>query len=50
VEHVHRKLDDMIHTYKLENFEFDYDDPWSQMLANCAWEIRLTVYTILDAT
>jgi hypothetical protein len=38
----------MICTYELENFEFDYNDPWSQILANCTWAIRSKI--ILDAT
>jgi hypothetical protein len=40
----------MICTYELENFEFDYNDPWSQIPANCAWEILSTEHSILDAT
>jgi hypothetical protein len=50
VEPVHQTLDNMIRTYKLENFEFDYNNPWSQILANCAWTIRSTARSILDAT
>jgi hypothetical protein len=51
VEHVHPTLlGNMIRTYELENFEFDYNDPWSQILANCAWAIPPTAHTILDAT
>jgi hypothetical protein len=50
VEHVHQTLGNMICNYELENFEFDYYDPWSQILANCAWAIRSTAYSILDAT
>jgi preprotein translocase subunit SecA len=38
VEHVHQTPGNMIHKYELENFEFDYNDPWSQILANCASE------------
>jgi hypothetical protein len=40
----------MICTYELENFEFDYNDPWSQILADCAWAIGSTAHSILDAT
>jgi hypothetical protein len=50
VERVHQTLGTMIRTYELENFEFDYNDPWLQMLANCAWAKRSTVHSILDAT
>jgi len=50
VERVHQTLGNMIRTYELEKFEFDYNDPWSQILSNCTWAIRLTVHSILDAT
>jgi hypothetical protein len=50
VERVHQILGNMIRTFELENFEFDYNDPWSQILANCAWEISLKEHRILDAT
>jgi hypothetical protein len=35
---------------ELEDHEFDYQDPWSQILANCAWAIRYTVHSVLNAT
>jgi len=47
---VHQTLGNMIRTYELEKFEFDYNDPWSQLLSNCAWVIRSTVHSVLDAT
>jgi hypothetical protein len=50
VERVDQTLDNMIRTYELENFESDYNCPWSQILANCAREIRSTAHSILDAT
>jgi hypothetical protein len=50
VEHVHQTLGNMIRTYELENFEFDYNDPWSQILSNCVRAIRSTAHSILDAT
>jgi hypothetical protein len=50
VERVHQTLGNMIRTYELEFFEFDYNDPWSQILANCTWAIRSTAHSILDAT
>jgi hypothetical protein len=41
----------MIRTYELENFDFDYyNDPRSQILANCTWAIRSTAHSISDAT
>jgi hypothetical protein len=50
MECVHQSLGNMIHTYILENFEFDSNDPWSQVLANCTWAIHLREHSILDAT
>jgi hypothetical protein len=40
----------MIRTYEFKNFEFDYNDPWSQILTNCARAIRSVAHSILDAT
>ena len=50
MERVHQTLGNMIRTYELEKFEFDYNDPWSQIFSNCAWAIRSTAQSILDAT
>jgi hypothetical protein len=50
VEHVHQTLGNMICTYELENFEFDCNEPWSQILAICAQAICSTAHSILDAT
>ncbi len=51
VERVHQTLGNMIRTYELDTeHEFDYDDPWSGILANCAWAIRSTAHTVMDAT
>jgi hypothetical protein len=50
VERAHQTVGNMIRTYKLGNFEFDYNDPWSQILANWAGEIRSTAHSILDGT
>jgi hypothetical protein len=36
VEPVHETLGNMLRSYELEDHEFDYQDPWSQILANCA--------------
>jgi cation transport regulator ChaB len=40
----------MLRSYELEDHDFDYQDPWSQILANCAWAIRSTVHSVLNAT
>jgi hypothetical protein len=40
----------MLRSYELEDHDFDYQDPWSQILANCAWAICSTVHSVLNAT
>ena len=50
MERVHQTLGNMIRTYELEEYDFDYNDPWSSILAECAWAIRSTAHTIMDAT
>jgi hypothetical protein len=50
VEHVHQTLGNILCSYKLEDHDFDYQDPWSQILADCAWDIRSTVHSVLNAT
>ena len=50
IERVHQTLGNMLRTYELENYDFDRDDPWTDILASCAWAIRSTVHTVLDAT
>jgi hypothetical protein len=50
VECIHQTLGNIIRTYKLKKIEFNHNDPCSQKLANCAWEIHLTAHSILNAT
>ena len=50
VERVHQTLGNMLRSYQLEDHDFDYQDPWSQILANCAWAIRSTVHSVLNDT
>ena len=50
MERVHQTLGNMIRTYELEELEWDCDDPWSRILSNCAWAIRSTAHTIMEAT
>jgi hypothetical protein len=50
VKRVHQTLGNMVRNYELVNFEIDYNDPWSQIQADCAWQIHSTVHRILDAT
>ena len=50
VERVHQTLGNMIRTHEVDKMDFDYKDPWSQILSNCAWAIRTTAHTIMEAT
>jgi hypothetical protein len=40
----------MLRTHDLENYEFDYEDPWTDILASVAWAIRSSVHHTKDAT
>ena len=40
----------MLRTNELQNIAFDKDDPWSQILSNCAWAIRTTASTITNSS
>ena len=50
VERIHQTLGNMIRTHELENRDFDKHDPWSGILASCAWAIRSTISTVTGAT
>jgi hypothetical protein len=50
VEHVHQTLGNMLRTHKLEGHEFNDQDPWSQILANFAWALCLTIHSVINAT
>ena len=50
VEQIHQTLGNMIRTYELHEHDFDSEDPWSGILANCAFAIRSTINTISGAT
>jgi hypothetical protein len=50
VERVHQTLGNMLRTKELETYTFPADDPWTQILSQCAWAIRSTVHLVLDAT
>jgi cation transport regulator ChaB len=49
-QHVHQTLGNMLHSHKLDDRDFDFQDPWSQILSNCAWAIRSTVHSVLNAS
>lgn len=50
VERVHDTLGNMLRAHQLDRRELPAQDPFGQILANCAWAIRSTVHTTMDAT
>jgi hypothetical protein len=50
VERVHQTLGNILRTKALDKWDFDYDDPWSDILAHAAWALRSTVHSLYDAT
>jgi hypothetical protein len=36
IKRVHQTLGNMLRSCKLEDYDFDHQDPWLQVLANCA--------------
>ena len=40
----------MLRTHDLENYDFDHEDPWTDILASVAWAIRSSVHSTKDAT
>ena len=50
VERVHQTLGNILRTEALDKWDFDYDDPWSDILAHAAWALRSAVHSLCDAT
>ena len=50
IERVHSVLNDMLRTFELEEMELNEKDPWSEFLSSCAFAIRSTYHTTLEAT
>ncbi len=50
IERVHAVIGNMLRTYKLNKFEFDPNDYWSDLLASVAWAIQATYHTVLQAS
>ena len=50
LERIHQVIQDMLRTHALEDYDFNMDDPWSDILASVAWAVRSTVHTTLNAT
>ena len=50
VERVHAVMGDILRTFELEERELDEDNPWGEFLSSCAFAIRATYHTTLQAT
>ena len=50
IERVHQVLTDGLRTFELEKQELNETDPWSPFLAACAYAIRSTYHTTLQAS
>ena len=40
----------MIKTHKLDDYVFDYIDPWGEILSSVVWAIRASYHSTLQAT
>lgn len=50
VERVHQVIQHMLATKDLENMEYDFIDPWGEILSSVAWAIRASYHSILKAS
>ena len=50
VERVHQVVQNMIRTKELDSYEFDYIDPWGEILSSVGWAIRASYHSTLQAT
>lgn len=50
LERIHQVVKNMIRTQQLKSRIFDYNNPWSHILASIAWAIRASYHTVLQAT
>jgi hypothetical protein len=50
IERIHQFMGNMLRAFELEEREFDPDDPWNEFLQSCAFGIRSTFHTTLQAS
>jgi hypothetical protein len=46
---VNQPLGNILRSFELEDHDFDYQDPWSQMLSYCIWTNCSSVFSVLNA-
>jgi len=50
IERVHAVLNNMLRTFSLDNRELNQYAPWDEFIHSCAWAIRSTYHSTLQAT
>jgi hypothetical protein len=50
IEIIHQAMGNMLRAFELEDREIDPDDPWNEFLQACAFAIRSTFHTTLQAS
>jgi hypothetical protein len=50
IERIHQVMGNMLRAFELEERELDPDDPWNEFLQACAFGIRSTFHTTLQAS
>ena len=50
VERIHQVIQNMIRTKELDSYEFDYIDPWGEILSSVGWAIQESYHSTLQAT
>ena len=50
VERIHQVVHNMIKTHELDDYVFDYIDPWGEILSSVVWAIRASYHSTLQAT
>jgi hypothetical protein len=50
IERIHQVMGNMLRAFELEDRELDPDDPWNEFLQACAFAIRSTFHTTLQAS
>jgi len=51
VERIHQTLGNMLHTQELDdNYPFDLNDPWTDIISKCAWTLRASVHSLMEAS
>jgi hypothetical protein len=50
IERIHQVIGNMLRPFELEDRKLDPDDPWNELLQACAFAIRSTFHTTLQAS